>query len=290
MELFRALAALIEPPLPALTPVADALGLGTLPPEEVHTDLFAFQLYPFASVFLSEDGMLGGTARDRVSGFWRALGAEVPGEPDHLAILLAGYASLHEQEANSSGPARAQAQHARAAFLAEHLSSWLAAWLCALSRLCEDRADRSFYRAWGSLLGRVIEHEQQAVPRVDSLPLHLRAAPPLDDPRQEGAEGFLRGLLAPAVSGMILVREDLARCARACDLGLRIGERAFVLRSLLSQEPVAVLSWLADEACRQAPTPDVGGPATEHWRTRNAATSQLLGSLAEQAAIRGVSV
>jgi len=286
VEILRALAALIEPPSPALMPVAKALELGVLPAAEVHTDLFAFQLYPFASVFLNADGMLGGEARDRVGGFWRALGAKVPSEPDHLAILLAGYASLHEQEADASGDAHTRARHARTAFLAEHLSSWLPAWLGTLERLSEGRADRSFYRAWGNLLGRVIEEDRQAAPSTAPVALHLRAAPALSDPRKEGAEAFLRGILAPAVSGMILVRDDLARCARESDLGLRVGERAFVLRSLLSQGPATVLRWLATEVHRQAPPPEAEGVATEHWRMRGTATRRLLDVLAEEAANR----
>jgi hypothetical protein len=284
VEILRALAALIEPPSPALIPVAEALDLGVLPAAEVHTDLLAFQLYPFASVFLNADGMLGGESRDRVGGFWRALGAEVPAEPDHLAILLAGYASLHEQEADASGDARSRARHTRTAFLAEHLLSWLPAWLGTLERLSAGRADRTFYRAWGSLLGRVIEEDRQAAPATLSVPLHLRVAPALSDPREEGAEAFLRGILAPAVSGLILVRDDLARCARESDLGLRVGERAFVLRSLLSQEPATVLRWLATEAHRQTPPAEAEGVATEHWRIRGVATSRLLGVLAEEAA------
>ena len=36
--------------------------------------------------------MLGGEARDRIAGFWRALGLVPPPEPDHLAVMLGLYA------------------------------------------------------------------------------------------------------------------------------------------------------------------------------------------------------
>ena len=49
--------------------------------------------------------MLGGEAADRVAGFWRALGREVPGEPDHLSALLGLYAGLADAEARESAGA-----------------------------------------------------------------------------------------------------------------------------------------------------------------------------------------
>src|ERR1700748_1744761 len=95
MEIFRALAVLVEPPdrLEA-TRLAALLGLGEPPTVSEYTDTFTFQFYPYASVYLGAEGMLGGEARDSVAGFWRALG-QVPGaEPDHLAVMLATYAQL----------------------------------------------------------------------------------------------------------------------------------------------------------------------------------------------------
>src|SRR4029453_9462546 len=97
MELFRALAVLVEPPdRPGAARVAEALGLGGAPEASAYTELFVFQLYPYASVYLGAEGMLGGEARDRVAGFWRALSLVPPAEADHLALMLALYARLCE--------------------------------------------------------------------------------------------------------------------------------------------------------------------------------------------------
>src|SRR3712207_4790889 len=74
MELLRALAVLAEPPTAETRRVAEALGLGAGARADEYTELFVFQLYPYASVYLGREGMLGGEARDRVGGFWRALG------------------------------------------------------------------------------------------------------------------------------------------------------------------------------------------------------------------------
>src|SRR5918992_3923558 len=106
MNLFRPLASLAEPPNESTARAADALGLGAPPDAAEHTEVFVFQLYPYASVYLGAEGMLGGEARDRVAGFWRALRLPPPAEVDHLSVLLALYARLVELEEGEGDPAR----------------------------------------------------------------------------------------------------------------------------------------------------------------------------------------
>src|ERR1043165_2886137 len=126
MELFRALALFAEPPRQESAHVAQALELGELPAESEYTETFLFQLYPYASVYLGAEGMMGGEARDLVAGFWRALGLVPPAEPDHLSLMLALYAELAGREEHERGASlKERWRHARAAFLWEHLLSWL---------------------------------------------------------------------------------------------------------------------------------------------------------------------
>src|SRR5919202_3998337 len=130
MELFRALAVLAEPPTSKAARVAEALELGELPTADEYTEAFVFQLYPYASVYLGSEGMIGGEARDRVAGFWRALGQTPPAEPDHLSVMLALYARLVELETGESDEGRREVwRNGRRAFLWEHLLSWLFAYL-----------------------------------------------------------------------------------------------------------------------------------------------------------------
>src|SRR5215210_4054397 len=98
MELFRALAMFAEPSVEGSARVAEALELGQPPAESEYTETFLFQLYPYASVYLGAEGMMGGEARDRVAGFWRALHLTPPAEPDHLSVMLALYAELVERK------------------------------------------------------------------------------------------------------------------------------------------------------------------------------------------------
>ncbi|HEV3470279.1 MAG TPA: molecular chaperone TorD family protein [Pyrinomonadaceae bacterium] len=284
MELLRALAVLSEPPGHAgASRVAAALGLGGLPGAEEHTELFVFQLYPYASVYLGAEGMVGGEARDRIEGFWRALGLGPPAEADHLSVMLAAYARLAEMEESHSGE-RADWGGARRAFLWEHLLSWLPAYLDKLAEVAPP-----FYRRWGEILtGALMSEARGRGPAPVMLPLHLRAAPALSRPEEHGAEEFLRSLLAPARSGVILTRADLVRAARALGVGARPGGRAFTLKSLLSQDAPAVLAWLDAEAdawaARHAARRATLGATAAWWQGRARATAEILKQLRRDAA------
>ncbi len=274
MELFRALGALSEPPSPELQGIADVLGLGALPAPAAHGDLFLFQLYPYASVYLGAEGMLGGEARDRIAGFWRALGEPPPAEADHLAVMLALHARIGELE--TADPNRREAwRHARHAHLWEHLLSWLPEFLQKLRELADP-----FYIRWASLLGEALREEVERLGGPERLALHLREAPGVADPERDGLEPFLQSLLTPVRSGMILTRADLARAADQLGLGLRLGERRWVLRALFEQAAAPVLGWLAEEASRRAgrhtPELHLAAEPAAFWRNRAETTARLL--------------
>jgi hypothetical protein len=280
MELFRALAVLVEPPeRPGVARVAEALGLGAVPGVSAYTELFVFQLYPYASVYAGAEGMLGGEARDRVAGFLAAVGHAVPAEPDHLALLLGAYAGLCEAErTEGDGRRRERVRGARRAMLWEHLLSWLPVYLDKVERVAPR-----FYKRWAETLRAALDAEAEGLGAQAELPLHLREAPALADPRAAATEEFLQTLLAPARSGLILVRDDLARAARELGTGVRAGERLFALRSLVGQDAAGTLDWLAREAedwhALHLRRLAAHGRVAEWWAARAASTARLLREL-----------
>jgi hypothetical protein len=284
MELFRALAVIAEPPArPGVGRVAEALGLGAAPEASVYTDLFVFQLYPYASVYLGDEGMMGGEARDRVAGFMNALGLEPPREPDHLSTMLGAYASLcASEDAARDERARRHFRGARRAFLWEHLLSWLPVYLDKLLRMAPR-----FYRRWAELLREALDSEAASLGPQETLPLHLREAGEVADPRASSSDEFLRTLLAPARSGLILVRDDLARAARELQTGVRAGERTFALRSLVGQDAAAALHWLSSEAdaweSLHGRRTGAHGRVAEWWAARAGSTARLLRELKSDA-------
>jgi len=280
VELLQALAVLAEPPGDGHAALAAALELPSVPGAADYSEVFLFQLYPYASVHLGPEGMMGGVALDRIAGFWRAVGRTPPPEPDHLSALLGLYVSLAVDEGGTGAAAeRSLTGAGRSALLQEHLVPWVFAFLERVQELASGP-----YAVWAELLSRTLLGEVRREPVPGSLPAHCREAGHMPDPRREGAGAFVTALLAPARSGVTLVRADLARVAAEHGLGLRAGERRYALEHLLGQAPSAVLEALAREAGRQAALhaarAGVLGVAATHAAARAADTAELLRMLA----------
>lgn len=287
MELIRALGALAEPPGPATARLAELLDLGAPPNEAVYSEVFLFQLYPYASVYVGPEGMLGGEARDRIAGFWRALQLEPPAEPDHLAVMLSLYARLTELEIQGeSETAQKGWRRARKAFFWEHLYSWLPIYLHRFKDLAPAESELAFYGRWAQLLETALRAEAADLGPQATLPLHLREAPALEDPRQVGGEDFLKALLSPVRTGTILVRSDLQRAGQELEMGGRIGERAFVLKALMGQNSSPLLQWLADWAGQMAKSnreqQDLSTDIATFWADRAEKTASLLTELSQE--------
>jgi len=274
-ELFRALGVLCESPVPGHDHIAKALGLPGGPDPAEHAAVFLFQSYPYASVYLGPEGMLGGEARDRVAGFWRAVGLVPPAEPDHLAALLGLYATLVDAEAGEGDVARTVLRReARRALLWEHLLSWALPYLWKLREV-----GGPYHRGWADLLERALRDEAADLPGPERLPLHLRSAPPLPEP-DASADEWVAAILAPVRSGMVIVRGDLATASRDLGLALRMGERAYALKALFQQDAPATLTWLSAQArgwiVRHAAAEPLSGPIASFWRSRAEATLAAL--------------
>jgi hypothetical protein len=278
-DLLRALGVFAEPPGPQHRRLAELVGL-PVPTGSEWTEAFTVQLSPHAAIYLGPEGMLGGEAAHRVAGFWRALHLPVPADPDHLTALLGLYAALIEAQAGEPvGPRRVLLGQARAALLHEHLLSWLLGYTYAMSDVAPPP-----YAAWADLLGRAIRGEAREVGAPDRLPAHLRAAPsPASN--DDSLDTVLAHLLCPARSGLILARGHLAALARDAGLGLRLGDRRRMLRSLLDQDPRTALGLLADRAQQWAgrhrtDEPTAGSIAT-HWATRATTTAEMVRDVAD---------
>ncbi len=271
-EVFRALGVLCEAPHASHVALASALELGPPPSAAEHTQVFSLGSVPYAAVYLGAEGMLGGEAGDRVAGFWRALGYVPPPEPDHLAALLGLLATLTEAEAAEADPARAVLLgRARAVLLWEHLLTWVPTFARGVAASGSD-----FYADWASLLVEVLIAETATVDPPGDLPTALAVAPELPG-EPESPRDLAAALLTPVRSGLVLTRVEIARAARDLGLGLRIGERAFVLASMLEQDPVATLDWVArraeDWSAHHSRDIDTLGPVARFWAERAATTA-----------------
>jgi TorA maturation chaperone TorD len=279
-ELIRALAAVAELPTGTSESLCALLDMKRAPTAVEFTEFFVFQQVPYASVYLAADGMVGGEPRDRIAGFWRALGCVPPAEADHLSTLLGAYADMCDRQDAEQHSERLQRwTRIRYAFLWEHLLSWLPIYL----RKAQASAPEPLAE-WAALLSAAIDAESRRCSWPDALPAHLREVPSLVDPREQPSE-FVAALLSPARSGFILTRRDLAVAARALGGGGTIAGRSLLLSNLLEQEPAGTIEWLVSHAKASeehlAPNADLGAIA-EFWRTRAGASRTLLQGLEEE--------
>lgn len=282
-ELFRALGALCESPVPEHGRLASALGLEAPgdPVDEAAT--FLFEVYPYASVYLGEEGMLGGEARARVSGFWRALNLVPPSEPDHLASLLGLLASLIDLEEREDDAAlRLARREARRALVHEHLVSWTGPFLRAVEGIGTPHQI-----AWAAMVRDALAAEATELDlgTAERLPAALREAAAAP---QTPAE-LIACATAPIRTGIVLTRTDVVRGAREIGVGTRMGERAFALRTMAEQDPEGTLAWLGDEARRwlrsHGDLGDGPGVVARWWSSRAAETAQTSGLRAEEVAL-----
>jgi putative dimethyl sulfoxide reductase chaperone len=209
----------------------------------LHSWLFDFNVYPYASVYLDPSGMLNAPWSDFVAGVHRALGLELSASAnlaaaDHLSAELEAVAILLEREAEGTrAVAMERARHGQRTLLLEQLLPWLPIFSQALARA----NDGGFYGRLGELtLALALEHAVELVTAGDKAPTFAFAeaegelpSPSVSKKGAGAARSALQALITPARSGLFLSREDIKKLARSLGLPVRFAERAFMLESLI---------------------------------------------------------
>ena len=204
-----------------------------------HTHVFVLNVYPFASVYLGEDGALHGERAAFTRDVLQALGlrAEERGgvAADHLAVALDALATLLEREASAEEAVdeavdatvdAARARHAQRTVLGEHLLPWIPHVLSAV-----ERVDDGLYAAVAGILRATLRRHAARLATFED-DASRTPTPSAPEPVAPAPDDPLAWLVAPARCGMFLAREDLAALAAEAGLPARIGGRRFVLREL----------------------------------------------------------
>ena len=251
-----------------------------------HQHLFGFSLFPFESLFLTRDGLVGGEASGRVQEAYFGFGFAPPADhaPDHLGLALAALAFLTGAEADAwrDGLDATAARMAglQQTFLQQHLARWIAPVTIAVRRSGEP-----FYAQVAALTDQVVSDHLATNMALPTLPPADGLS--LDDPGT-GLREIARWLLTPLDCGLVLTRDDLRALARAVDLPTGFGDRQQMLVNLLraaggydllpalvAQLRAVTAAWQAAYAERADAKPEMVRP----WAARATVTAGLLGDL-----------
>lgn len=208
-----------------------------------HHHLFGFNVFPYESVFLDPESLLGGRVTEQVLESYRRAGF-APGtlahrgdNADHVGVELALLSFLCGAEAQAwqdgllDRALRMRGLQRR--FLDEHLLRWLPGLAQAIR---QQSSETTFYTALADLLSAfVLAHRIDLEDGVagNSLPFVLPAPPALLDDQGTGLKEIARYLVTPAYSGLYLSRDDIGRLGRAQRLPRGFGERRTLLTNLL---------------------------------------------------------
>ena len=265
-------ALLLEEPGPALA--ALARGVPALEPltggdPEVavqYERLLLRDVPPYESVYLSDDGQLGGEAVPAVAGVYTRHGFDEDGRwrvagADHLGLQLRFYAQLCAEESagwEEDRPDRAVAAvEAERSFLADHLGRWGPV----AADVLVSAAGAGPYQALAEALADFLAEEGE---RLRPAPDHpqVQALEPRVPPARLGPARLARWLLAPGSSGVWLDAGTLAEAALRLGIPWRASDPRSQFRKVIEEATDG--GDLADLLAGLRPT-------VERWRDRHAA-------------------
>lgn len=259
-----------------------------------HHALFRFNVYPYQSIFLDPDGLLGGPMSERVARAYARYGyqPETSGESaDHvgfelgfLAFLCAAEAEAR-QDGDRSGTLR-RLQEQQMAFMAAQLLTWIGPLTLAIRQ-----QGQPFFQALADVtLDLLQEQTADLTGNVDRSPQEQSATADMVDllgQEETGLKEIANFLLTPIYSGIYLSRDDIGRLARRQAVPRGFGDRGQLLLNLLRTaanydavgdviDDLAALarSWYTAYG-EMVARPGIGEFAN-CWRTRAAGTIALL--------------
>lgn len=257
-----------------------------------YQELFGFNLFPYESIFLGTDRLLGGRTTGAVMASYRQMGFQVDERaagPDHVGHELALLAFLSGAEADAwrdgvTAEARRMRQLA-ADFMQRHLLRWLFPFVVAV-----DRQANPFYTALAGLTLDFVAAHAEELQEVFTFAeeLVLPAAPALATSGEATWRPLAAYLLTPAWSGVYLSRNDISRLARSYRLPRGFGEREQMLVNLLKAADVydsfdalmgtlqeLVTAWEQRYRQQMHTFPQLA-PFAQTWRSRALDTAQKL--------------
>ena len=265
-----------------------------------HHDLFQFNIFPYESFFLGDDGLVGGDVTAVVNQSYRQLGwqtAVTNSQADHLGQELTCLAFLVVQEAEAWESNQAQAashwQNQQQKFLQHHLLRWASVCLLAI----QQQPDAFFTQLAQLTLRLLLTHAGEMPQKTAAPPAFLPRQPNILANDKTGLKEIAHFLLMPALSGLYLSRDTISQLGRQYELPRGFGSRETMLLNLLrtavQYDTLPQLLTALQEIARNwqsnyqtlIDNHPHGALFLQPWQARAAATDQMLLDLMESTSI-----
>ncbi len=267
-----------------------------------HQHWFGFNVFPFQSMFMSEECRVGGDQTRVILDHYQSASFPIAtkGEsPDHIGVMLYFLAFLCQREAqgwDQDNPAAVKAaQTTMVEFLDANLLAWLPSFVVTM-RLTEH----PFYSVLAEVLWSLtLEHraELESVDsKVSSVPVGTNAANTLLEQEKTSLRDIATFCLTPLMSGWYISRDTIRKFSREKEAPAGFGARQLMLHNLFRSAVEydglpAVLDAMQDYAdvwTAAYKALDDGGVASvkgsiASWMARIKATRGLLGTMKEMA-------
>ena len=201
-----------------------------------HYELFHLQLPPVAGSYLHPRGLAGAEVAERIAESYRLSGFAPKLDDtsaDHLGVMLVHLSFATGAEADALADGRDDVAERVAelteAFIADHLMSWLPAWVAAV----RDQPP-GLWSAVSMLIWDLVSDQAastEPVPTPELAPVNLEVL--LDRP-STGLRQIARALTVPLQCGLFVTRTDITAVAREGGCPRGFGDRFMMLENLLA--------------------------------------------------------
>ena len=206
-----------------------------------HQELFGFNLFPYESIFLEQEGLLGSALSEEVATAYRAVGytpSPTAGAPDHIGEEVGILAHLCAAEADAWEDGREEIaqhmMHEQLRFLETHLLRWLTPCMTAI-----QRHDDPFFAQLSQITTELVADHyaglstQVAIEQKNSFATSdIPSSELLRDP-QTSLKDIAHFLTTPINSGIFFSRYLVNRMGRNHRLPRGFGSREQMLTNLL---------------------------------------------------------
>ena len=201
-----------------------------------YQDLFGFNVLPYAGVFLSGDGKLGGTAHYGLNAFYDSFGFEpvnATGVPDHISTKLEFLAFLCELEVEAEGTVSqklvtATMLHQQGEFIQNHLVTWCFPLFSAIKG-----QGHLFFSEVAELTQALIMSHFEEVATKRATGCILPSSPDILGDSKTGIKEIAAYLCRPAYSGFYLTRGEIKQLANRLRIPSGFGDRGQTLSNTL---------------------------------------------------------